>query len=359
MTIPPTRNQLPDDSFEPFEEHTRIPLPVFWIAIALALWGAVMLFHTEQSKTLAVQQRTAALRDLAAFSNEPGADLFAANCMTCHQANGSGVARAIPPLADSPFLKADRSVVVQILLHGINGPIAVEGNTYDGHMPSFASVLGDAEIARLGNFVRHHFAGQQPALDEQFVASQRARFAGRGAWTGGSEIASTLGAQIPGQPAPRAVSTGLSDPAILALVTQGRGDAWACASYHGGSGQGSGDVPRLAGLPAGYIANQLSQFASGKRRNDTMQVVARNLTPDEMIGIGRYYAGVYAPSTARPALGGAIDAATKGNKDERIFLRADKGVPYGELMQVMNLLRAAGYLKVGLVGLEDTGGGQP
>ncbi|MCP1557151.1 UNVERIFIED_ORG: biopolymer transport protein ExbD [Methylobacterium sp. SuP10 SLI 274] len=62
----------------------------------------------------------------------------------------------------------------------------------------------------------------------------------------------------------------------------------------------------------------------------------------------------------RPALGAALDAATKGNKDERIFLRADKGVPYGELMGVMNLLRGAGYLKVGLVGLEDTsGGGQP
>mgnify|MGYP001365187926 CR=1 FL=1 len=37
----------------------------------------------------------------------------------------------------------------------------------------------------------------------------------------------------------------------------------------------------------------------------------------------------------------------------RIFLRADKTVPYGELMIVMNLLRAAGYLKVALVGLEE------
>jgi biopolymer transport protein ExbD len=60
---------------------------------------------------------------------------------------------------------------------------------------------------------------------------------------------------------------------------------------------------------------------------------------------------------ARPDLKRALDVATNGNKDERIFLRADKGVPYGDLMQVMNLLRAAGYLKVGLVGLEDTSGG--
>ncbi|RED37615.1 outer membrane transport energization protein ExbD [Rhodopseudomonas thermotolerans] len=55
---------------------------------------------------------------------------------------------------------------------------------------------------------------------------------------------------------------------------------------------------------------------------------------------------------ARDALGAALQSATNGNKDERIFLRADKAVSYGELMAVMNLLRDAGYLKVALVGLD-------
>ncbi len=49
----------------------------------------------------------------------------------------------------------------------------------------------------------------------------------------------------------------------------------------------------------------------------------------------------------------ALDAATKGDRQQRIFLRADKTVPYSELMRAMNLLRAAGYLKVALVGLEE------
>ena len=52
------------------------------------------------------------------------------------------------------------------------------------------------------------------------------------------------------------------------------------------------------------------------------------------------------------ALPAALDAATGANKEERIFLRADRAVPYGDVMQVMNLLRAASYLKVALVGLE-------
>lgn len=55
---------------------------------------------------------------------------------------------------------------------------------------------------------------------------------------------------------------------------------------------------------------------------------------------------------AREALGPALDRAFAGNRDGRVFLRADAGVPYGELMGVMNLLRAAGYLKVALVGLD-------
>ena len=57
---------------------------------------------------------------------------------------------------------------------------------------------------------------------------------------------------------------------------------------------------------------------------------------------------------SREFLGSTLDAAAKGDKDTRIFLRADKAVPYGEVMEVMNLLRTAGYLKVALVGLEKT-----
>ena len=56
----------------------------------------------------------------------------------------------------------------------------------------------------------------------------------------------------------------------------------------------------------------------------------------------------------RDVLDQALGAATKGEKETRIFLRADKSVPYGELMEVMNLMRRAGYLKIALVGLEKT-----
>ncbi|MGE0768414.1 MAG: TonB system transport protein ExbD [Hyphomicrobiaceae bacterium] len=54
----------------------------------------------------------------------------------------------------------------------------------------------------------------------------------------------------------------------------------------------------------------------------------------------------------RKALISRLDDATKSNRDARLFLRADASVNYGEVLGVLDLLRAAGYLKVGLVALE-------
>lgn len=54
-------------------------------------------------------------------------------------------------------------------------------------------------------------------------------------------------------------------------------------------------------------------------------------------------------------LGGALDKRTGNDKDKTIFVRGDKGVDYSDLMQVMDNLRGAGYLKIGLVGLETVG----
>jgi biopolymer transport protein ExbD len=54
-----------------------------------------------------------------------------------------------------------------------------------------------------------------------------------------------------------------------------------------------------------------------------------------------------------------LDAATDMDRQRRVFLLADKSVPYGELMRVINLLRDAGYLKLALVGLEGVGRAEP
>ena len=47
-----------------------------------------------------------------------------------------------------------------------------------------------------------------------------------------------------------------------------------------------------------------------------------------------------------------LDGMPDSNKDRPIFLRADRAVPYGELMDVLEILRAGGYTKIKLVALE-------
>lgn len=57
-------------------------------------------------------------------------------------------------------------------------------------------------------------------------------------------------------------------------------------------------------------------------------------------------------SVRRPELRAELDRSTGGDREQRVFLRADKTVRYGDLMALMNDLRDAGYLHVALVGLE-------
>ena len=52
------------------------------------------------------------------------------------------------------------------------------------------------------------------------------------------------------------------------------------------------------------------------------------------------------------AVAAAVDAASGKNRDQRVFVRADRGVNYGDVMELMNALRNAGYLKVGLVTIQ-------
>lgn len=55
---------------------------------------------------------------------------------------------------------------------------------------------------------------------------------------------------------------------------------------------------------------------------------------------------------SRDALAVELTRVTGNDKSEPIYLRADRNVGYGDLMELMNLLRTAGYLKIALVGQE-------
>ena len=92
----------------------------------------------------------------SAGATDAGSRVYAANCAACHQAGGTGMAGAFPPLAGHfpDLLKpADgRSYVGKVLLFGLEGAISVNGNAYDGAMPAWSG-LSDDDIAAVLNSV--------------------------------------------------------------------------------------------------------------------------------------------------------------------------------------------------------------
>ncbi|MEX0994998.1 MAG: cytochrome c, partial [Balneolaceae bacterium] len=66
-----------------------------------------------------------------------GESLYTQNCASCHGNNAKGVSGVFPPLVNSKWVTEDKSIPIQILLHGLQGEVEVQGQTYQGVMPSF------------------------------------------------------------------------------------------------------------------------------------------------------------------------------------------------------------------------------
>jgi cytochrome c553 len=101
----------------------------------------------------------------------------------------------------------------------------------------------------------------------------------------------------------------------------------ACIGCHGGRGEGniSAGFPRLAGLNALYISEQIADFALGERRNSIMQPISRMLTPEDRVAVAEYFGSLPAPASsgskdiasARPSENGAW-LATRGRWDQEL-----------------------------------------
>jgi mono/diheme cytochrome c family protein len=110
-------------------------------------------------------------------------------CVACHQANGLGVPPAFPPLAGSEWVTGSEERLIRILLHGLEGPIEVKGQTYVGLMPAFgaggAYNWNDQRIAEVLTYIRAEWGNAaSPITAEQVTAIRTGAAAGRTkAWT--------------------------------------------------------------------------------------------------------------------------------------------------------------------------------
>lgn len=104
----------------------------------------------------------------------------AGGCAACHQANGEGQPGIYPPLKGSEFvIHGDKRPAV-IVLHGINGPLTVDGKAYRGEMPAKGATLTNTEIAQIVSYIRSEWGNNASIVYDDQIAAVRQETAGQG-----------------------------------------------------------------------------------------------------------------------------------------------------------------------------------
>lgn len=104
---------------------------------------------------------------------ERGKAVYMKSCVACHMPTGQGLAPVFPPLDGSEWLQLDNAVLAKIVLRGLQGPIKVKGQDFNGVMAPLADTLKDAEIADVLNYVRATYGKGGPLADEALVKAAR------------------------------------------------------------------------------------------------------------------------------------------------------------------------------------------
>ena len=104
-----------------------------------------------------------------------GKKIFAANCQTCHQANGLGVAGQYPPLAGSEFTTGGSRRSAMIVLKGLQGPVTVKGQKFGSAvMQPWDKTLTDQKIADVLTYERSEWGNTaSPVTAEQIAALRK------------------------------------------------------------------------------------------------------------------------------------------------------------------------------------------
>ncbi len=104
-------------------------------------------------------------------------------CASCHGTQGEGLARFAPPLKHSEWVTGEPYKLGMILLHGIEGPIMVNGKMYDipdilPNMPSF-STLQDKDIAAIATYIRNSWGNAASPIASKVISGIRVRNQGK------------------------------------------------------------------------------------------------------------------------------------------------------------------------------------
>ena len=176
--------QLRKKKPEKADGYSVLPLVLLGLMCCAVFFGSIYLAHYSLRFDPLVYSEHAnrakpGATAVAALSRaQLGKRVFDTTCIACHQANGQGVPGQYPPLAGSEWAQGPEERVIRIVLHGLNGPIKVEGKDFNNVMAPLGS-LKDDQIANVISYVRASWGNTASEVQPETVAKVRAETAGR------------------------------------------------------------------------------------------------------------------------------------------------------------------------------------
>ena len=181
--------QLQKKKPEKVDGYSMLPLVLLGLMCSAVFFGSIYLAHyslrfdplvySEHANRVKPGAATAVAADPIAM----GKRVFDTTCIACHQATGQGLPGQYPPLAGSEWAQGSEERVIRIVLHGLNGPIKVEGKDFNNVMAPLGA-LRDDQIANAISYVRNSWGNKASIVTAEAVAKVRADTAGRNTfWT--------------------------------------------------------------------------------------------------------------------------------------------------------------------------------
>ena len=144
--------------------------------LRFTIFGALLLVWFALSSAQAQTKKPAgkpAKKAAVVVTKAPGQLIYEQNCLTCHQANGSGVPNLNPPLRGTDWVLGDKTRLINVLLKGLQGQ-EVEGDVYDNAMPAH-DFLTDTQIADVLTYIRSSFGNKADAITAEEVKGVRGK----------------------------------------------------------------------------------------------------------------------------------------------------------------------------------------
>lgn len=173
-----------------------LPLVLLFLFSGLIFFGGTYLglFAGHFAPTVHDERGTpmAAVAEVKIDVVAVGKRQYSTNCVGCHQATGLGMAGMFPPLAKSEWVTGSEERLIRVLLHGLSGPVTVDGQQYGvgptaQAMPAFgpggAFNWSDDSIAAVLTYIRQEWGNSAPPITAAKVTEVRTKVGAHGAWT--------------------------------------------------------------------------------------------------------------------------------------------------------------------------------